>query len=220
MPKAINDLIKGCKEFKLHYFDNHHPLFETLSQGQKPKALVISCSDSRVDPVIVTKCEPGDLFVIRNVANLVPPYEQDNGYHGTSAALEFGIGTLGIQHIIVFGHTQCEGIHHLLTEQDCQIKKRSFISQWMNLANWAHMHTKQNRKNLSHQQQVSLCGQYSLIHSLNNLMTFPWIKEKVENNQLTLHAWQFNIATGDVAAFTPKTFPVAEENVDVFKILN
>ena len=95
MPKDITSLIEGYKIFREHYFDKENPRFSDLVRdGQRPKILMVACSDSRVDPALVMSCEPGDLFVIRNVANLVPPYEEDLSYHGTSAALEFGVCVL------------------------------------------------------------------------------------------------------------------------------
>src|SRR5437879_1167433 len=107
MPKEIENLIQGYQRFRSHYFSDSNSTFEDLTRwGQRPKILMIACSDSRVDPALVMNCQPGDLFVIRNVANLVPPYEDDQSYHGTSAALEFGVCELDIRHIILFGHTQ------------------------------------------------------------------------------------------------------------------
>lgn len=111
MPKEIDRLVRGYQAFRSHYFNRDNPIFEKLVyHGQHPKALMIACSDSRVDPAIIMNAQPGDLFIIRNVANLVPPYEDDDTYHGTSAALEFGVCILNIRHIVIFGHTQCGGI--------------------------------------------------------------------------------------------------------------
>src|SRR3990167_5537541 len=104
MKNDIAKLIQGYEKFREQNFETENSAFaELVRKGQQPKVLIIACSDSRVDPALVMNCEPGDLFVIRNVANLVPPYEDDLSYHGTSAALEFGICVLGIQHIILFG---------------------------------------------------------------------------------------------------------------------
>ena len=111
MPKEVQSLIEGYRSFRQQYLENNKSRYDQLvHQGQRPKMLVIACSDSRVDPAVLTQAEPGDLFVIRNVANLVPPYEADTTYyHGTSAALEFGICGLGIRHIVICGHSQCGG---------------------------------------------------------------------------------------------------------------
>jgi carbonic anhydrase len=203
MPKALSQLIEGYQEFRKQYFDGTNVTYEKLVRGgQRPKILMIACSDSRVDPAIVTKTEPGDLFVIRNVANLVPPYEPDNNtYHGTSAALEFAICTLGIKHLIVFGHTQCGGITALLQGANNPAGERSFIAKWMELAAPAHARVLRRYSEADLDQQVVLCEQYALTNSLKNLMTFPWIKQRAEEGSLSLHAWYFDLSTGTIQKF-------------------
>jgi len=202
MPKTMDNLIQGYQEFRDHYFTGKGLIFDKLvREGQQPKTLIIACSDSRVDPAIVLNCEPGDLFVVRNVANLVPPYENDNTYHGTSAALEFGICMLGIRHVIVFGHTQCGGIRALVDDSDNTLKDKSFILKWVDLAQPAQRFVKENHAELSLDERVNLCGQYALIHSLKNLRTFPWIQQRIETGHLSLHAWFFDLAKGLITAF-------------------
>ena len=111
----IKKLIEGFQRFRAHHYERDGTPFQQLvSQGQSPKIMVIACCDSRVDPAIITDSDPGDLFVVRNVANLVPPFEQGGGYHGTSAALEFAVRCLNVQHVIVMGHEHCGGIRALL----------------------------------------------------------------------------------------------------------
>jgi len=105
--QEIQKLIEGFQRFRTHHYGRGGTPFKQLvSQGQSPKIMVVACSDSRVDPAIVTDCDPGDLFVVRNVANLVPPYEEGGGYHGTSAALEFAVSCLNVEHVIVMGHAR------------------------------------------------------------------------------------------------------------------
>lgn len=204
MAKEIKSLIKGYKKFKQQYFEKQNPLFnELVHGGQKPDTLIIGCSDSRVDPAIVTNCRPGELFVIRNVANLVPPYEEDNGYHGTSAALEFGVCTLGVKHIIVFGHTQCGGIMSLFqkSEQSSSLSKKSFVSKWMELAKLAYDAVNKQAHGLPLEEQITLCCQNSIVNSLHNLRTFPWIHEAEQKGDLALHGWYFDLLTGDIKSF-------------------
>jgi carbonic anhydrase len=202
MSKDIENLIQGYHEFRRHYFNGQNSEFEKLVRyGQKPKVLVIACSDSRVDPALVMNSQPGDLFVIRNVANLVPPYEDDLSYHGTSAALEFGICGLGIRHVILFGHTQCGGIQALLERSPETCQGKSFINKWMELAKPAHEAVLEHHENLSFDEKTTLCGQYSLINSLQNLQTFPWITERVQQGTLFLHAWNFNMSEGILESF-------------------
>jgi len=197
MKKAIGALVKGYEVFRKKYFDVENSTFaELVNQGQSPKVLMIACSDSRVDPALVMNCKPGDLFVLRNVANLVPPYENDHSYHGTSAALEFGVCVLGVQHIILFGHTQCGGIQSLLDNSHKNCLGNSFLNKWMELAKPSYDKMKSSHAECSLEEQAVLCGQYSLVNSINNLLTFPWIEERVNKGVLALHAWNFDMTTG------------------------
>ena len=114
MELAIQKLLQGFEHFKATYFTENNRLFQQLKEHQKPKILLISCSDSRVDPAIITNCAPGDIFVIRNVANLVPQFDPDPHAHGVSSALEYGVNILQVEHIIVLGHSDCGGIKALM----------------------------------------------------------------------------------------------------------
>lgn len=206
MPCDINFLIEGYRKFKEEYFEEKSHIYADLIRyGQQPNILFIACSDSRVDPAIVTRCQPGELFVVRNVANLVPPYEKDHGYHGTSAALEFAVCTLGIKHIIVFGHTQCGGITSLFNESSSLEVHKGFIFKWMQLAKPAFNKVLKYHKNCSLEDKITFCEQYSLIHSLKNLKTFPWIAERVQKGQLSIHAWYFDLPTGIIKRYNPET---------------
>jgi carbonic anhydrase len=161
---------------------------------------VIACSDSRVDPAIILNCKPGDLFVVRNVANLVPPFINDGGHHGTSAALEFGILGLGIKHIIVLGHSSCGGIKALV-EDSLKIKEDNFISKWMEIAKPALAKTIQTNPDKSIEKQIGVCAKFALVDSLNNLLTFPWIKDRVTDGDLSVRSWYFNIDSGFIEEF-------------------
>ncbi|MDP3532112.1 MAG: carbonic anhydrase [Alphaproteobacteria bacterium] len=205
MAKNIEDLIKGYQMFKENYFDGTSSAFENLVRlGQQPKILMIACSDSRVDPAIITNCEPGDLFVIRNVANLVPPYQADDSLHGTSAALEFAICNLKVHHIIVFGHSQCAGIQSLLDHAITPYLSYSFITKWMELAQPACDQTYLQHAEANPEAKNHFCGKYAIINSLKNLMTFPWIKENVQKNNLIIHGWFFDLSTGIINAYNDK----------------
>lgn len=200
MPKELEQIIQGYKKFRQKYFEGQSQLYEELKDGQQPKFLVVACSDSRVDPAIILNCKPGDLFVVRNVANLIPPYENDSGHHGTSAALEFAVLGLGIKDIIILGHSSCGGIQALVENQH-QIKERNFISRWMEIARPALDQTIKNHSHQTNENRVNVCAHLALINSLNNLLTFPWIKEKVEQQELFLHSWYFNIDSGIIEEF-------------------
>jgi carbonic anhydrase len=209
MNKPIDLLIAGYQKFYEQYYQQKNNLFDTLTRyGQKPEVLIIACSDSRVDPAIVTNAQPGDLFVVRNVANLVPLFEKNmyneedtNSYHGISAALEFGICMLDVKHIIVFGHSQCGGISSLFQKTEAQKSNKNFIGKWMELAQGAHDHTIKHHANTSLEEQITWCSHYSLINSLENLKSFPWINEKIKSNSLSLHAWYFDLINGRIDSF-------------------
>jgi carbonic anhydrase len=204
MSKKIDYLIKGYKSFRQQYFESDKAFYKNLvATGQQPKYLIIACSDSRVDPAIILNCKPGDLFVIRNVANLIPPCEFDSHYHGTSAALEFGICSLGIKDIIILGHSQCGGMIALLEnyKKNTLVKTKSFLAKWVEIAKSACDKTVSDHPNLSTVQQTDICAQHSLLYSLKNLNTFPWIKEGVSQSTLSLHAWYFDLSTGKINFF-------------------
>lgn len=201
MSTEINDLKEGYKKFRQKYFESDNDFYKNLvAYGQQPKYLIVACSDSRVDPSLILNCKPGDLFVIRNVANLIPPYEIDTHYHGTSAALEFGVCGLEIKEIIILGHSQCGGIMSLLSDEQ-EKKSGNFISKWMELAQITCEVEVNSRPNLSVEDKANICGKSALLGSLQNLHTFPWIAERVKSGDLFIHAWYFELATGIIFAY-------------------
>src|SRR5471030_3322107 len=127
MDRSFIKVLQGYQQFRKKYALGDESVMNSLSyHGQQPKIMIVSCCDSRVDPALILQCDPGDLFVVRNVANIIPPYEHDKGHHGTSAALEFGIRILKVKQLIVLGHSQCGGVQALLDGADS--KKNDFIS--------------------------------------------------------------------------------------------
>jgi carbonic anhydrase len=193
-------LIAGFQRFRERALANGNAQFRELVEfGQTPSTLVVGCCDSRVDPALIMDCAPGDLFVIRNVANLVPPAENQGHYHGTSAALEFGVCNLGVQHIIVLGHAQCGGIHALL--EGGVAGDDSFIAEWMRIADAARKRVEQEHTGASSKERHRACEQQAILVSLNNLMTFSWIRERVEQGKLALHGWYFDIERGELLGY-------------------
>lgn len=197
-------LIEGFQRFRKRSFADDDAQFHDLVQfGQTPSTLVVGCCDSRVDPALILDCAPGDLFVIRNVANLVPPAENQGHYHGTSAALEFGVRNLAVQHIIVLGHAHCGGIHALL--EGGVAKDDSFIAEWMRIADAAREQIEQELAGASSEVRHRACEQQAILVSLSNLMTFPWIRERVEQGRLALHGWYFDIERGELLGYNATT---------------
>jgi carbonic anhydrase len=197
-------LIEGFQRFRERHFAEDSVQFQNLVQfGQTPKALVVACCDSRVDPALVLDCAPGDLFVVRNVANLVPPAENQGHYHGTSAALEFGVKDLAVRHIIVLGHAQCGGIHALL--EGSVDKEESFIAEWMGIADAAREQVEREHANASSEVRHRACEQQAILVSLDNLRTFSWVRERVEQGKLALHGWYFDIERGELLGYDATT---------------
>lgn len=197
-----SQLIEGFRRFRERSLTGDNAQFNNLVQyGQTPSTLIVACCDSRVDPALILDCAPGDLFVIRNVANLVPPSENQGQYHGTSAALEFGVRNLKVQHIIVLGHAQCGGIHALLEGGVSQ--DESFIAEWMGIAEAARVQVEKEFTNEDSKTRHRACEQRAILVSLDNLLSFSWIREGVEKQELTLHGWYFDIEQGDLLGFNP-----------------
>jgi carbonic anhydrase len=199
------DLIEGFRRFRERHFTHDDALYRHLvTQGQTPRTLVVGCCDSRVDPAIVFDCAPGDLFVVRNVANLVPPREARVGHHGTSAALEYGVRTLNVQRIIVLGHARCGGIRTLVERGGIHTPD-SFIDDWMHLVEEARAGVEQEMPGATLDARAHACEQRALLISLSNLTTFPWVKERIENGTLSLHGWYFDIEHGQLLQYDAAT---------------
>ena len=199
--KSIENLIEGFSRFREQHFEHHDNLYQQLvKQGQTPKILVVACCDSRVDPALVFDCDPGDLFVIRNVANLVPPLEDHHGHHGTTAAIEYGVNVLGVKHIIVLGHARCGGINALVRAGGV-CAQGSYIDDWMCLAESARAEVMEEMPHASVEEKERACEQRAILVSLNNLKTFPWISNRVEQRSLKLHGWYFDIEQGQLLGY-------------------
>ncbi|PIZ04674.1 MAG: carbonate dehydratase [Gammaproteobacteria bacterium CG_4_10_14_0_8_um_filter_38_16] len=186
----MKKILQGYFEFREKYATGDHSIMQQLAlRGQKPNVMIVACCDSRVDPSLILQCDPGDLFVVRNVANIVPPYECDEKHHGTSAALEFGLCYLHVQHLIILGHSQCGGIEALIHGEN--LKQNDFISNWVSLID---THT--------HENNIDACAKRALNISYQNCLTFPWIKDRVEKNKLEIHRWFFDIQSGEIVVYS------------------
>lgn len=201
---SIADIIKGYKNFYRKYnSEKYHNYREQAAISQAPKVMVIACSDSRVHPSIVMQSGLGEIFQVCNVANLVPPYRPDKGtHHSTSAALEFAVGTLGVENIVVMGHSGCGGIKSLIDGAPVALDgEYSFIGPWVDIMTKA----KNKVRKLPKEERYHNCELEALKISLANLNTFPWISERIKSGKLSIHAWHFDIATGVIIAYDEKT---------------
>lgn len=189
----MDDLIGGYRRFRDMAWPDHRAVFERLAaRGQKPETFIIACSDSRVDPQMIFSAGPGELFIARNVANLVPPYQPDANYHGTSAALEFAVNVLQVKKVVVMGHAQCGGVTALL--QGAPPGAQDFVAPWMTIAEPARQATL--AANLPSGQRQRFCEHCCIKLSLRNLQSFPWVAERVRSGHLELHGAYFGVATG------------------------
>lgn len=196
--KQINELISGFARFRVNYFEKNRTLFDGLKSGQNPRFMVIACSDSRTDPAILFDAAPGDLFVVRNVANLVPPYANDTALRGVSSALEFGVRVLSVRHIIVLGHAHCAGIRALVTGSSGE-----FVSRWVKIAEPARERIAGMMPDATTDQIAKACEKEAIAVSIDNLISFPWIADPVEAGKLFLHGWHFEMDDGTLSVLDP-----------------
>ncbi len=203
----MDKLLAGYRRFRAKGWPEQRRVFESLADlGQRPQAMVIGCVDSRVDPTRIFDAAPGEILTVRNVANLVPPYAPDVAYHGTSAALEFGVRVLGVSHLVVLGHGMCGGVQALLDGAPEQA--RDFVAPWMSMADAVRVRAMQlpdaeRRQEYAEREIIRL--------SLGNLLSFPWIAEGVAAGTLTLHGAWFSIRSGNLVILRPDgTFSAPE----------
>ncbi len=193
-------LTSGYKSFVHGRLPDEAKRYKSLAEGQSPEVLLIGCCDSRVSPEVIFDTGPGELFIVRNVANLVPPFEEGGEYHGTSAAIEFAVQALGVKHIVVMGHATCGGIKAFANPPP-PLSDSDFIGKWVSLVKPAasKAETQEGPDYLTRLEYAAV-GQ-----SLENLLTFPFIKERVENGSLSLHGAHFGIARGELLVRDPET---------------
>jgi carbonic anhydrase len=196
-------LTEGYRAFLEDRFPREKNRFEALAEkGQSPEVMIIGCCDSRVSPEVIFDASPGEMFVVRNVANLVPPYETGGDYHGTSAALEFAVQALRVKHIVVLGHARCGGIGAFANEAE-PLSPGDFIGRWMNLVAPAAERIGPRQGSLA--DYVARLELAAIENSLRNLMTFPCIHILVERGKLQLHGAYFGVANGVLLVRDPAT---------------
>jgi carbonic anhydrase len=201
----IQTFVEGFERFHAKYFGKDGGLFARLRQGQNPSALVISCCDSRADPGMLLGAGPGDIFVVRNVANLVPPYRTGAEMPGIRADIEFAIKGLDVSHIVILGHSGCGGIRALMDGEGITNRQFEFIGNWVSIAREARERVLRDHADDSPAVQTRACEHAAIELSLGNLMSFPWIRERVEAGKLTLHGWFFDIEKGELLAYSADT---------------
>ena len=200
-----DELLQRLRQFHSDYFPRHQQRFQDLvAQGQHPKTLFIGCSDSRLVPYLLTGAEPGDLFIVRNVGAFVPPYDGSHGLHGTTAAIEFAVLSLKVEHIIVCGHTHCGAIR---AAYEGAPEEAVNLHNWLQLADEALLPVQTSPEALYRTEQRSVVLQ------LERLLDYPMVRREVEASRLHLHGWHYVIEQGEVHVFDAQqgTFVAASD---------
>ena len=192
---ALNRLVAGFARFRRDHFEAEHELYDRLLEGQQPEVMVIACSDSRTDPAIICGARPGDLFVVRNVAALVPPPAQDGAPHGTASAIEFGVKALGVKHIVVLGHSFCAGVRCLL-DHDHGAHRFDYVSDWVEVAREVREEMEGLVTDADRALVARQAEQAAVLASLRHLARYPFVAERVAAGTLALHGWYFHFGWG------------------------
>jgi carbonic anhydrase len=216
----MDRLIDGVHKFRNSEFGRYKTLFKKLSRdGQNPHTLFITCSDSRVLAELITQSQPGDLFVVKNVGNIVPPSTVVGTTNSTSAAIEFAVEALGVNDIVVCGHSQCGAIHALMDGVP-NPEKMPRMCDWLRVAEPVRDLITQNYAHLRGEDRITMAAQENVLFGLESLRTYPSVAKRLEEGTLRLHAWFFKIATAELFAYDPdkKQFePLAPDNGNTAK---
>ncbi|HEY9909020.1 MAG TPA: carbonic anhydrase [Thermosynechococcaceae cyanobacterium] len=203
----MEKLIKGLDEFKSNYFETHWKLFEQLAHGQKPRVLFITCSDSRLDPNLITQTGVGELFVIRNAGNIIPPYGAANG--GEGATLEYAIQALGIQQIVVCGHSHCGAMKGLLHLNKLQ-EDLPLVYDWLRHTEATRRLLKENYEGIADEELLEVAIAENVLTQIENLKTYPIVHSRLYQQKLSIYGWVYYIETGEVLAYDPDTHQYIE----------
>ncbi|MGM0568288.1 MAG: carbonic anhydrase [Elusimicrobiota bacterium] len=192
----MKNLIEGAKEFSRVEYRNKKELFKKLKDSQSPHTLFIACSDSRVIPDLITKSLPGELFVIRNIANIVPYFRQADEYLSTTSAIEYAVLILNVKNIVICGHSGCGGCKALV--QESVPDKIAHVSKWMQLAEKAKKRYEKALKEKKVKETEGYLEKENVIEQINHLLTYPFIKKRYEKEEINIYGWYYDIARGSV----------------------
>lgn len=203
--KRVQALLEGNELFRKGYFRKHESqLLELVENGQDPKALFIGCADSRVLPDLITSSRPGSLFVLRNVGNFVAPYKLDEDYHAMAAGIEYAVNALEVSEVIVCGHTHCGAIEALYEDGGLDEVKFQQTKKWLSLGNTAKaMASLALGPDADKKALQELTERLSVVFQIQNLLTYPYVKERVDAGLLHLHGWIYSVETGEIEYYDP-----------------
>jgi len=204
-------LLNNAIEFQETYFQEHKEIFKDLANAQNPHTLFIGCSDSRVVPDVILNTKPGEIFVVRNIANIVPPYrEKADSFRCTASIIEYAVQMLEIENIVICGHSNCGGCKALFYPQE-KLNKLPYVKEWLK----TNEDIKQRvlAKNLDEEEREFQTEQLNIVKQLENITTYPYIEEKINNGKINLYGWYYIIETGDIFNynFDNKKFELIEK---------
>lgn len=205
----MRKLLKGLHQFQTNYFSSHREMFEELSHGQHPRILFITCSDSRIDPNLITQTQPGELFIIRNVGNIIPPYGATTG--GEGAAIEYAVEALGIKDIVVCGHSHCGAIKGLLQLGNLT-EKMPLVYDWLKYAEATRRIIKENYQDYEGEALLNAAIEENVLTQIENLRTYPVIHSKLYRGQVKIHAWVYKIESGGVVVYSTERCNIQAEH--------
>ncbi len=197
----MQKLVDGLHKFRSEIFHSHRDLFRTLSTGQQPEALFITCSDSRINPNLITQSQPGDLFILRNAGNIIPPHEAGNG--SEAATIEFAVAALGIRHIIVCGHTLCGAMRAL--HEPALTEDAPALRAWLAHAEATRRMVKENYAHIEGSARLTVTVEENVLAQIENLRTHPVVRSRLARGELALYAWVYKIETGEVFQYEHDT---------------
>ena len=198
----MKKLYKGIHHFQQSYFEKEEEFFRRLSVTQNPEVLFITCADSRVDPNLVTQSKPGELFIVRNLGNIIPPFDAIKDKNSIGAAIEFAVKRLKVSDIIVCGHTNCGAIK-ALCEEDETLEDTPHLRDWLRIASPVKEIVNNYYRGSAPELRQQLTEQENILEQLRNIQTYPFVIQALNNGTLHLHGWYYEIGTGEIYSFNP-----------------
>lgn len=196
----MENLVRGFHQFQATHFKDNQEFFARLSQGQQPDTLLITCSDSRIAPDLLMQTKPGDIFVLRNAGNIIPPYGAANG--GEGGTVEFAVAALKVQHVVVMGHSHCGAMKGLLHPED--LASLPLVASWLKHAEATRRVVQENYGDLDGEHLLNATIKENVLMQLDNLRTYPAVAARMTKGALTLHGWVYHIESGQILAFDPE----------------
>jgi carbonic anhydrase len=206
----MEKLVRGIHQFQTTHFKQQEELFARLSKGQQPETLLITCSDSRIVPDLLTQTEPGELFVLRNAGNIIPPHGASSG--GEGGTIEFAVAALKVKHVVVMGHSHCGAMKGLLHPED--LGSLPLVASWLKHAEATRRIVQENYNDCEGEELLNATIKENVLMQLDNLRTYPAVAARLTRGDLTLHAWVYHIESGQILAFDPaqsRFVPLADQ---------